>query len=383
MKKRLLFGLILLALLALGLVSRPQTDAHAENANVVTVHVDGQERTVATEAKTVEGVLQKIGANVTEHDKTEPALDEPVQGNDFIINVYRARPITVVDGANNYTVMTAERSPRQIAEEAGFPTKQEDEFGFVRSDDPFEGAPGTQMVIKRSKTITLDLYGTASQLSTNEISVGDLLEDRDVQLDPNDELNVPLDARIVDGMSINIARVNKNVETVEEVAPFEEEKIFDAQQPTTYKKVQTPGKNGKKLVTYETVIRNGGEPVRTVIKEVITEEPVKQVVVVGAQGYSGNLGQWLLTLRNCEAGGNYQTNTGNGYYGAYQFSASTWRRIAPKAGRSDLAGILPHQASPADQDFMIIQNTKLSKGGLATQNPGCYKKHGLSAFPPQ
>ncbi len=183
-------------------------------------------------------------------------------------------------------------------------------------------------------------------------------------------------------MTVSIAKVGREVQTVEEDVLFPEEKIQDVQQPISYKKVQTPGKNGKKLVTYELVTRNGGEPVKTVTKEIITLEPVKQVTVVGAQGFGGSLGEWLRILRTCESGGNYQTNTGNGYYGAYQFSASTWRRIAPKAGRSDLAGILPHQASPGDQDYMIIQNTKLSSGGLATQNPGCYKKHGLSAFPP-
>ena len=107
------------------------------------------------------------------------------------------------------------------------------------------------------------------------------------------------------------------------------------------------------------------------------------MIVVGAKGFSGSVGQWLATLRGCEAGGNYQTNSGNGYYGAYQFNPGTWRSIASKVGRPDLAGVLPNQASPADQDFMIIQNTKMSRGGLATQNPGCYKKHGLSAFPPE
>lgn len=383
MKKRLLFGLILIALLAAGVASRPQPNVHAEDTRVVTVHLDGEERTIATNADTVEQVLDKLGASLSEHDKTEPKLSEPVRGNDFTINVYRARPITVVDGANNYTIMTAERSPRQIAEDAGFTTKPEDEFGFERSDDPFEGAPGTQMVIKRAKTIILDLYGTQRQLSTNETTVRGLLEERDIKLDAGDEVNVPLVARIVEGMTVSIATVTRTVETVEEDAPFPEEQIRDAQQPTSYRKVQTPGKNGKKLVTYETVIRNNGEPSRTVIKEVITVQPVKQVVIVGAMGFSGSLGEWLRILRMCEAGGNYQTNTGNGYYGAYQFSASTWRRIAPKAGRPELASILPHQASPADQDFMIIQNTKLSRGGLATQNPGCYKKHGLSAFPPE
>ncbi len=34
-----------------------------------------------------------------------------------------------------------------------------------------------------------------------------------------------------------------------------------------------------------------------------------------------------LALRECESGDNYQADTGNGYYGAYQFSASTWWEI--------------------------------------------------------
>jgi hypothetical protein len=32
-------------------------------------------------------------------------------------------------------------------------------------------------------------------------------------------------------------------------------------------------------------------------------------------------------LRQCESRNNYWANTGNGFYGAYQFSASTWRAL--------------------------------------------------------
>lgn len=92
-------------------------------------------------------------------------------------------------------------------------------------------------------------------------------------------------------------------------------------------------------------------------------------------GYSGSLADWLYKLRTCESGGNYAINTGNGYYGAYQFSYATWAHWNTGYERADLA-------PPAVQDATIIQNTNASSGGLATQNPGCYKKMGLSAFPP-
>lgn len=46
----------------------------------------------------------------------------------------------------------------------------------------------------------------------------------------------------------------------------------------------------------------------------------------------------------------YTANTGNGYYGAYQFSLGTWRNTVRVMGRDDLVNILPSDASPADQD---------------------------------
>ncbi len=47
-------------------------------------------------------------------------------------------------------------------------------------------------------------------------------------------------------------------------------------------------------------------------------------------------------LRQCESGGNYAINTGNGFYGAYQFDRGTWNGLG-YPGRAD-------QASPATQD---------------------------------
>jgi hypothetical protein len=52
-------------------------------------------------------------------------------------------------------------------------------------------------------------------------------------------------------------------------------------------------------------------------------------------------GVWA-SLRQCESGGNYKDDTGNGYYGAYQFALGTWHGLG-------FSG-LPSNASPAVQD---------------------------------
>lgn len=51
-------------------------------------------------------------------------------------------------------------------------------------------------------------------------------------------------------------------------------------------------------------------------------------------------------LRVCESGNNYAINTGNGYYGAYQFDVGTWRSIGGSG--------YPNEASPATQDALAL-----------------------------
>jgi hypothetical protein len=41
-----------------------------------------------------------------------------------------------------------------------------------------------------------------------------------------------------------------------------------------------------------------------------------------------------LQLRECESGDDYQADTGNGFYGAYQFSEATWAGLG-YPGRPD------------------------------------------------
>jgi peptidoglycan hydrolase-like protein with peptidoglycan-binding domain len=51
-------------------------------------------------------------------------------------------------------------------------------------------------------------------------------------------------------------------------------------------------------------------------------------------------------LRMCESSNNYSTNTGNGYYGAYQFDLATWRSVGGSG--------YPNQASPGEQDARAL-----------------------------
>ena len=55
---------------------------------------------------------------------------------------------------------------------------------------------------------------------------------------------------------------------------------------------------------------------------------------------------WLARLRQCESTDRYGTNTGNGYFGAYQFDLQTWASVG---GRG-----LPSSAAPIEQDYRAV-----------------------------
>ena len=65
---------------------------------------------------------------------------------------------------------------------------------------------------------------------------------------------------------------------------------------------------------------------------------IAAVTVGGAAPANADTGVWDRVAQ-CESGGNWSINTGNGYYGGLQFSLSTWRAFGGSG--------MPHQASKA------------------------------------
>ena len=65
-------------------------------------------------------------------------------------------------------------------------------------------------------------------------------------------------------------------------------------------------------------------------------------------------------VAQCESGGNWAINTGNGYYGGVQFLLATWRSVGGQG--------YPHQNSPGEQAYRaeILKN----RSGLG-QWPHC------------
>src|SRR5450432_3762141 len=107
---------------------------------------------------------------------------------------------------------------------------------------------------------------------------------------------------------------------------------------------------------------------RTSVLAAVTAASAGVGLVLAAAPASADV---FSSIRQCESGGNYSTNTGNGYYGAYQFTQATWNSLG-------YSGV-PSDASPATQDAAAAQLAARSGFG---QWPVCGAGGGSAAPAP-
>ena len=308
---------------ALADATKPATKA---GEKLVTIYDRGAEKTIVTKARTIREALKLAKFSIDERqDVVEPSLDSEMVAEKYNINIFRARPITIVDGNKRLKVTTAEQTPALIAKAAGIEVFEEDKTTLSNSDNMAVDGANMVMKIDRASMVNFVLYGKESVIRTHAKTVGELLKEKNIDPKKDDTLSVDRSAKIISGMKIELWRNGKQTITVEEDVKFEVEKVQDANRDSGYREVKQAGENGKKNVTYEVEMKNGVEVSRKEIASVVTKEPKKQIEIVGTKSstsFSGSFSEALARLRSCE--GSYTSNTGNGYYGAYQFDKRTW-----------------------------------------------------------
>jgi len=279
--------LVLFLVSLVAFVSFGATTLGPADSRVVNVYADGESQTLPTRAKTVKDLLERLDIKLNDGDVVEPGLDTQILDDNFSINVYRARPVTVVDGDKQVTVNTATQSPRSIAEEVGVALFPEDNVAVQIPDKVIdEGSATEQLVVERSVPVKLVMYGQSYDLRTHAKTVGELIKDKG--LDANDVTVLPpAETPITPGMVVFVTYPDKNIVTAEEVIPNGEEVITDPNLPSGQTQVKQEGSPGRKVIIYE--VDKADPNQKKVLQEVIASQPVNKVIAKGTKVVAGTL----------------------------------------------------------------------------------------------
>ena len=274
-------------LVTIGSMGRAMADDGTANnpQHMITIYDRGVEQTIITRADTVREALTQARVTVESVDQVEPGLDEQLVAQHYNVNIYRARPVVVEDGSTRIRTVTAAQSPAKIASSANVTLYPEDNTELKRVDDVVsDGGAGLKLTIDRATPFAFVLYGKRLDTRSQAETVGEMLKEKNVTLGKDDQASVPLSTPLVEGMMVQVWRNGVQTVTQEEDIAAPVEQIKDQDRPRGFKEVRTPGKPGKKQVTYEINMQNGVEVSRKVIQSVTTLEPVKQIEVIGAKG---------------------------------------------------------------------------------------------------
>lgn len=360
----------MLGLAAFGALLIPKAQALGEGERLFMIHDRGIERGIISSKATLRDVLKEASIPLDQNDRVEPGLDEKLATNQYQVNIYRARPVMITDGNVRQLVMSAYQTPKQIAAHAGIELREEDEAVVDLSTNFVSDGASLGMTIDRALPIKLTLYGKTETVYTQAETIEELLQEKNIILGAKDDMSSSKTTPISKNMKLNIWRNGKQTVTQEEVIAFDTEQIKDANREPSYKVVNTPGKNGKKTVTYEIVMRDGKEVSRKVIQTVVIKKAVKQVETVGAKiegphaimakiraasASKGIDAQRVLLIAKCESGFNPMADSGY-YKGIFQHDPGYWPARAAAHG---FAG-----ASYFDVDAQIgVSTAMMSSGG--------------------
>lgn len=382
-------GMVMLSLVV-GLV------AFVGNGKSVQVVVDGQAQTVQTFGGTVAEVLKTADVTVTANDDVYPALASAVDDG-AAIQVNKAAAIEVrLNGAETVVHTTGDTVGELVTD-----------LGVARDSD-ISAPAETRLVtlsstlsISTPKTVTLAVDGKDHRIETTVNTVADLLAEAKVTLGEEDRVSVPVHSSLVTGMGLKVTRVETGKEVTEtETIDFSSTEKETDELLIGEREVVQAGVAGVRTRVFTVTVIDGKETSREQVSDKVTREAVEEIIAVGtreeepeaeeeapeaeaaaaapageietpnhspAAAVSGG-GAWDA-LAECESGGNWSINSGNGYYGGLQFSESSWLG----AGGGQYAP-LPHQATRAEQ---IATAEVLKQNGGWGHWPSCSSKLGL------
>ncbi len=321
--KLLLGGLVGAIVLALGGTAL----AYATMSRTVTLVVDGNASTVRTFGHDVGDVLASKGIEPTTHDTVVPDVDSPVNDGSRIA-VRIGRPLELTVDGDERTVWTTATTVSAALDQLGLHADNA-ALSVSRGADIDRSGMALEMVTPKKVTLKV-ADDKVEHHNVPAATVGELLRKVHARVDRNDIVRPSRGAELTDRTRIVVTKIGVRTKRVRhEAIPAQVQERKDDSMMVGDTKTVQQGRDGDRDVTYKVHFRNGKVVKRTVVKQHVLRQPVTRIVKVGTKqapttNYAGGGTAWDR-IAQCESGGNWAANTGNGYYGGLQFDRQTWQ----------------------------------------------------------
>jgi uncharacterized protein YabE (DUF348 family) len=383
---------------AVAVVGASGITAYGSAHKTVTLDVDGKVTTVETFQGDVADLLADEGVEVTDRDAVTPGAEGALRDGGMVVVRYGHQVTLEADGERRTTWVAALDADQTLAALS----ERGSDVALVPSRSG--GRVTLPMRLDADSPVNLVVGGGTQRVVDGAAALDDLLAANGVTVDADDRVTVERGRPVGPGaptvspgsptLTVVVTKVETSTERTVTRLPFN---TVSAEDPDHFEDLDpylaTKGVVGKRVTEWEVTRVDGKVVERDKLSSTVERKPVDKVVMYGTKARPepepvpepepaprelaeesapepetsvvATSGVWAA-LAECESGGDPTANTGNGYYGLYQFSLSTWQAMGGSG--------LPSDASAAEQTMRAQALQQQSGWG---QWPACAASLGL------
>ncbi len=247
--------------------------------NTVALTIDGQEKTVKTHASTVRELFEEQDILLQKEDYVSPTEDSKVTNNLKIV-WEPAKQVQLSKENGKESIWTTSKTVKDFLKEQSIVLNEHDE---VQPSLNTALKKGMDITVKRAVPLTLLDGGVEKETWSTSTTVADFLTQQGVSLTELDRVEPALEDKVMEDGTINVIRVEKVTDVVEEPISYAVVTQKDENLDTGTEKVITEGQEGLISKEYEVTLENGKEVSRVVLNEKKLKDKQDKVVSVGTK----------------------------------------------------------------------------------------------------
>lgn len=252
---------------------------YEDSEKTVSIMLNDQKTIVRTHAENIDDLLKELDVSLRPKDYLYPNADSKVK--DHLKVVWKqAKQVTIVKNNERKTVWTTAGTVYELLKEQKINWNEHDEI----SPSP-ETAIKNKMEISIKKAFHLTYVdgGKEQSVWSTSTTVADFLTQQGVILNEFDRVEPSLTEPIKENGVVNVIRVEKVTDVVEEPVGFAVVTKKDDSLAKGTEKTLSEGRQGLVSKQYEVILENGKEAARKLLSEEVIRPKQDKVVAVGTK----------------------------------------------------------------------------------------------------
>lgn len=245
----------------------------------VALTLDGQERVIKTHANTIQELFNDLDISLRSEDYLSLAANTKVQNNLAIV-WKPAKQVEVIQNQEKKTYWTAADTVKDFLKEQNIVLNEHDQLN-LNPDAKLK--KDMKIAIQRAFPLKLVVGGKEQDVWSTSTTVADFLSQQGITLNKLDRVEPELKQTVTKNAVINVIRVEKVTDVVEEPIKYAVITQNDKNLEKGKQKVVNEGQDGLLSKSYEVVLENGKEVSRKLVSEKKMKEKQDKVVAMGTK----------------------------------------------------------------------------------------------------